>query len=246
MKLTILGKYSPFAPAGGACSGYWVEPDDGGPGMMLDCGSGALAKFQEYVGKLNLIETVVLSHLHFDHISDALILRYAADKRNPELPEKGVRFYAPIEPATEFGFLTYKQAAIAHAVAPGITIEVGNMKVTFYEGDHQIPTHAVRVESPEGIFAYSGDSRPCDGLLEAAHGADLFLCEASALEAHATEAAKGHLTARQAGLIAAGAGAKRLVLTHVFPQYDQTQLLTEARECFPGAVMADEGATYYV
>ncbi|MCA9697284.1 MAG: ribonuclease Z, partial [Myxococcales bacterium] len=49
----------------------------------------------------------------------------------------------------------------------------------------------------------------------------------------------GHLTARQAGEIAAEAGASQLVLTHFSRRYDRTApFVDEAREVFSGEVVA--------
>lgn len=245
MTLTVLGRYSPFPPAGGACPGYWVGNDATGDGILLDCGPGVLARFQERVGPLSRAGTVVLSHLHFDHTADFHALRYAVspDRPRPSLPAR-IAVYAPPEPATEFSLLKYKDAVVATAVAPGDSIRLGEFRVTFFRGEHAIPTHAMRIEGSGGIIAYSGDSRPCPGLEQAASGADLFLCEASAIEADARHASAGHLTARQAGELAARIGVNKLVLTHLWPMYDPEEILRECRSAFPQAELAEEGKSY--
>lgn len=226
LNVTVLGKYSPFSPANGAGPGYWVECDNPSDeprtrqGVLLDCGSGVLANFQEYVGCLSMIRVVALSHLHYDHIADATILRYAVspDRRYRDLPG-AVQVYAPATPREEHDLFNYK-AMSAHAVSQGDSIEVGEMRVTFFEVCHPIAGCAMRIQSSSGIISYSGDTRRCDGILEAAMGADIFLCEASATEEDREFAVAGHLTARQAGEIAIDAGVKRLLLTHIWPLYD--------------------------
>ncbi len=247
VKLTVLGKYSPFPAAGGACPGYWVSDDAGSSGVLLDCGPGVLSRFQEAIGPLKTVRWVILSHLHFDHTSDFYALRYAAtpDGRYSELPQH-VTVYAPADPAAEFSFLTYNDAVDAQPIEEGSNLRLGELSVSFFPGKHALPTYAVRVEGPDGIIAYSGDSRPCDALAQAASGADFFLCEASALEKDAAFAAAGHLTARQAGEIARQAGVKRLLLTHLWPFYDEDQILSECRDVFPDAEVVREGSTYPV
>lgn len=47
-----------------------------------------------------------------------------------------------------------------------------------------------------------------------------------------------HLTARQAAELAAQAGAKNLILTHVSRRYREREVLAEARALFPGAILA--------
>jgi ribonuclease Z len=93
---------------------------------------------------------------------------------------------------------------------------------------------------PGQRFAFIMDTRLCDAAFELARGSDLLVCEstfASAEEALATE--YGHLTARQAGRIAAESGARSLVLTHFSQRYehgDESRLLAEAAEEFGGEI----------
>ncbi|QUL99155.1 MAG: MBL fold metallo-hydrolase [Candidatus Fermentithermobacillus carboniphilus] len=257
MKIRVLGKYSPFPPANGACPGYWVT--SGENGILLECGPGVISRFGQFE-PLSRISAVILSHLHFDHISDFLALRYAAfpDKRYRELPPK-IRVFAPSSPEKEFSLLSYKEGVEACQIpsgkagepgAPGNSsnsLIVNGFRVSFYEVEHSCPSYAIRIEDSTGaVLAYSGDTRPCRGLLEAAKGADLFLCEASAVEEDAEFAKSGHLTARQAGEVAREAGVSRLLLTHIWPLYDENVLLRECREVFGDSEVAVEGREYQV
>ena len=74
MKLTVLGNNGPFPAAGGACSGYLVI--EGDKKILIDCGNGVLANLQKFI-KLEEIDAVILTHLHSDHMSDMMVLRYA-------------------------------------------------------------------------------------------------------------------------------------------------------------------------
>ncbi len=76
------------------------------------------------------------------------------------------------------------------------------------------------------------DTRVCAGAVELARGCDVLLCESTYLHADADLAqAYGHLTARQAGEVAAKAGVRLLVLTHFSRRYgdDVEQFAVEAR-----------------
>ncbi len=68
--------------------------------------------------------------------------------------------------------------------------------------------------------AYVLDTAWCEGALELAAGADMLLCESTFLssEEHLADE-HGHLTARQAGRLAAQAGVRLLVLTHFSGRY---------------------------
>jgi len=72
-------------------------------------------------------------------------------------------------------------------------------------------------------------------ILALARNADVFYCEAMFMEKDAARAkARFHLTARQAGLLARGAGARALEVFHVSPRYsdDPGAVITEALEAF--------------
>ena len=92
MIFTVLGMNGPYAAAGGAGSGYLLRDDEMKENILLDCGPGVVARLQKYTG-LRSLSGVVLSHLHYDHMSDMLALQYALG--NWENP---LRVVAPEEP----------------------------------------------------------------------------------------------------------------------------------------------------
>lgn len=94
--------------------------------------------------------------------------------------------------------------------------------------------------TPGQRFAFVMDTRLCDAAFELARDADLLVCEATYLNADADLADRyKHLTAGQAGRIAAEAGARRLLLTHFSQRYGDPQLfLDQAREHFDDVVLA--------
>ena len=90
-------------------------------------------------------------------------------------------------------------------------------------------------------FAFIMDTRLCDAAFALADDTDLLVCESTFADADAALAAEyGHLTAGQAGQIAAAAGARRLVLTHFSQRYDDTagaQLLRDAAAAYDGDII---------
>lgn len=91
-------------------------------------------------------------------------------------------------------------------------------------------------------FAFVMDTRLCDGVGELADGADMLVAEATFTDADAHLAREhGHLTAGQAGAVAAEAGVRTLVLTHFSQRYPVLdQHLAEARKQFDGEVVVAE------
>ena len=93
---------------------------------------------------------------------------------------------------------------------------------------------------PGRKVVYSGDTRPTEGLVRLAEGADILIHEATFGEELAERAEEdGHSTARQAAEDALKAGVRRLIITHISSRYqDVAQLESEARVVFPDTVAA--------
>ncbi len=110
------------------------------------------------------------------------------------------------------------------------------MRLIFFSAVHNVEAYHVRIEGDGWCLAYSGDTTHHPGLVEAARGADLFICEASMPRGHEEEAAPGHLTAWQAAEVAREAEVGELMLTHVWPTFDPGLIKEEAAEIFKGRI----------
>jgi ribonuclease Z len=118
--------------------------------------------------------------------------------------------------------------------------------VTLEDGRVVRPEDLVGTPRRGRTVVYSGDTRPHLPLIEAARGADLLVHEATFGGEELERAQEtGHSTAAEAARVAAEAGVRRLVLTHISPRYgrDAAELLAEARAIFPETIIARDGLT---
>ncbi|HEV8680674.1 MAG TPA: MBL fold metallo-hydrolase [Stellaceae bacterium] len=94
---------------------------------------------------------------------------------------------------------------------------------------------------PGASLAVVGDAEETATLVPAVRGADGLVIEATFLEADAAlAAARGHLTAADAGRLAAEAGIGALYLTHLSGRYEPAAVAAEAGRFFPHvSVMKD-------
>ena len=122
----------------------------------------------------------------------------------------------------------------------GETVELGDGRVIE-------PEQVVGDPRPGRRVVYTGDTRPVDAVVEAATDADLLIHDATFADDERDRARHtGHSTAREAGQVAARAGAERLALTHLSSRYagKWKRLEREASEAFEGACfVASDGQT---
>jgi ribonuclease Z len=105
-----------------------------------------------------------------------------------------------------------------------------------------VTVEQVSEPKPGQRFAFIMDTRICDAVFALADQADMLVCESTFANAEAGLARDyGHLTAGQAGQIAAQSGARRLVLTHFSQRYESgdgdQRLAGEAASAFGGEVV---------
>ena len=100
------------------------------------------------------------------------------------------------------------------------------------------PEQVMGSPRPGRKLVISGDTRPCDVLAIASHGADLLIHEATFAEEERDRAAEtGHSTAAQAATLAAQAEVTMLALTHFSTRYPPGVLRDEARAVFQNTVL---------
>jgi ribonuclease Z len=110
--------------------------------------------------------------------------------------------------------------------------------VTLDSGATVSPEDVVGTARPGRRIVFSGDTRPCRPLFEAALGADLLVHEATFLEEERDRAAEtGHTTALQAARLARDAGVHLLALTHISTRYLGREIAAEAAAEFPDTVV---------
>jgi ribonuclease BN (tRNA processing enzyme) len=237
MELTVLGASGSYPTASSACSGYLLRAE--GYTVWMDAGNGTLGELQKHIG-LREVDAIVLSHAHPDHCADLYPFFFALlfpepDEPIPVFAPPGVRdrLAALIGDDTRDRWNTYLGWM---ALSPGDVDEAGPFRLEAFEAAHSIDNNTLRIEHDDRTLCYSGDTGPNPHLAVAARDADLFLCEASWSNEQSGIMGPVHLTAGQAGEAAAEAGARRLMVTHMWADNDHSVMREQAAATYGGPV----------
>lgn len=217
---------------GGASSGYLVET--GQSRVLLDCGPGIAVMLGNYV-HASLLDAVVISHLHLDHCYDVLPIGKQAMRKAADAPDRRIKLFVPkgarakldqlaaLFPVKTFPDLN-RAFDLAYEVVEyerGGTYALTDCSIELVPMVHTEPACGVRIESPTGSLAFTGDTGWNDNLVALAADVDIFLAESTLAEPDRTP--HGHLSAGEVGRVAAAAGARSVVLTHFGSAQDQWQ-----------------------
>jgi ribonuclease BN (tRNA processing enzyme) len=231
VELTVLGASGSYgAPEGGACSGYLVRHEE--TALWVDCGNGSFVNLQRHLDPADLTG-VVITHEHPDHCVDLyglhVLLRYGLGREHLPL-------YAPRGAEQRLGALVHDwdETFAWHAVEDGSSARLGPLELRFSRTDHPPPTFAVEIGAGGRRLVYTSDTGTGWDVGAFGEGADLVLSEATYL--HADRPTPIHLSALEAGRAARAAGARRLVLTHVWPGLDREAIAAEGSEAFGAPV----------
>jgi ribonuclease BN (tRNA processing enzyme) len=252
---TVLGSSCAVPRPGRACSSYLLE--GAGHHVVLDFGTGALANALAYL-RAEEIDAIVISHMHADHFMDLIPLRYAlkygartnARRIAIYLPPGGEKVLRAISSALsrEPGGDFLSEVFDIRTYDPASVLELGPAQMLFAPTRHYIPTFACRYELGGASVVYSADTAPTEPLVALARNAGLFLCEATLRTDRAeADGERGHLTAREAALMAREAGVHRLAITHYPHELTAADLAGAVREVYSGELsIADDHDAYRI
>jgi ribonuclease BN (tRNA processing enzyme) len=251
MKLTVLGGAAAGGNPGQGCSGYLVEA--GRTQLVLDLGPGTLPELRRHCD-VRLLDAIFVSHLHLDHVLDLLALRFflayspipREDRLPLWLPPGGNAFleraaFGFAQPGKEPEFFSDVFAVREYDPAGSVTI--GDAFLRFQATVHYVPCWAIRVQERDGgrALLYTADTGPAVDLRVIGVGAEVAIVEATLVDPDESQfEERGHLTAAEAGELAAALGARTLVLAHMWAELGFDRYRAEATARFAGRVVVAE------
>jgi ribonuclease BN (tRNA processing enzyme) len=182
----FLGSGDAFGSGGRFQTCILVTSADGS--VLIDCGTSSLIAMKRFGVEPNVVDTVLLSHLHGDHFGGLpfLILDAQFSRRTRPLTIAGppgveARVGAAMEILFPGSSQTRQRFELRFVeLAPEEETAVGPVRVTALPAEHAsgAPAYSLHVACDRRTIAYSGDTAWTDALVRVADGADLFICEA--------------------------------------------------------------------
>jgi len=269
MQTVILGSGSPLPDPLRAGPSTLVRTSAGD--LLFDCGRGVLMRTAAAATAAGMLEALLLTHLHSDHITDlndVITSRWVTSFAPNPLTVYGPIGTESVVRATEamldpdIGYrlahhedLNWRPDSVVHEVTNGTVLTDGEVTVTTGPTDHAPvhPTVGYRVDDGDQSVVLAGDTVPCAGLDALCAGADVLvhtvvrrdLIEAVNLP-RLLDVLDYHSSVQQAAQTAARAGVKTLILNHPVPApppEGEAEWVAQAAEHFGGTIVVARDLT---
>ncbi len=225
MKVTVLGNNGPYPEPGGACSSYLFESN--GTRILADIGSGSFSNLMKVMDPAEL-DAIILTHLHWDHITDIPVLYYylhVSQLNGRDI--NPIPLYMPKTPTGVYETLSEFNMFKTHILNDRQTIFIKNFEVETARMTHPVETYALGFSSNGQSIVYSGDTTYNKRLPVFSEGCDILIADSAFLDNQLKETSP-HMSAAQSAEVAVKAGVKRLLLSHQVPGIDKNAYKMEA------------------
>ena len=247
MKLVVLGSGTSVPHPQRASAAFWLETTRGS--ILLDCSADAPHRMaRENLSWMDL-DGIWISHLHLDHCAGLAPflfgLKWAPgiDRHKPLKVfgcEGITKLIKAIDESHSYELLQQPfplQFREFPATENPTEIELlDGLGAQVISTPHRAESLAIRLTERDGTsVVYSSDTGYSEGLAEFARAADLLILECSF---HRNKPTPKHLELADAMKIAGVAEPRTLLLTHLYPEWDQIDLEAEAEKLWAGKTLA--------
>lgn len=248
MQLIVLGAGTSVFHPQRAAPAFWLQTEQGS--LLLDCSADAPHRMaQEELDWPNL-DAIWISHLHLDHCGGLASLlfgmKHAPQTRSRKKPlhifgcAGTEKLLAAIDDAHDYRLselpfpldlteVPANESSSPFEILSGLTADV-------ISTPHRPESLALRVADDRGTaIVYSSDTGFSEEVARFARHADLFLLECSF---YRNKPIQTHLELADAMRMSAIAEPRKVVLTHLYPEWDGVDLEGEAKKLWPGETIA--------
>ena len=248
MQLIVLGSGTSVFHPRRAAAGFWLETQAGS--ILLDCSADAPHRMAEENLAWRNLDAIWISHLHLDHCAGLAPFLFGikwapgiGDRKKPLriFGCEGIgKLLKAIDDSQNYKLFDQNFAIEIHEFGPtgerhtfdlltGLTAEI-------LSTPHRAESLAIRLTDQSGAtLVYTSDTGFSEAVADFARDADLLILECSF---YCDKPTRKHLELADAMRIAKLAEPKQLLLTHLYPEWDNIDLESEARKLWAGETLA--------
>ena len=241
MKLTILGSGTSVPHPERASPAHFLETPNGT--ILLDISADAPHRMAQEALDWTNLDAIWISHFHLDHMGGLPAFLFGT-KWAPQTQSrtKPLRIFGPeglrnivdaINQSNNYGLLEQRFPVEIIEVAAGANFEiVPGINATTLKSPHTKESLALGLKDEDSkLFVYTSDTGFSEDLGPFAKHAALLLMECSFRR---NKPVQKHLELADAMRLAHECAPEKLVLTHLYPEWDNFNLAAEARPLWPG------------
>jgi ribonuclease BN (tRNA processing enzyme) len=241
MKLTILGSGTSVPHPERASPAHFLETPNGT--ILLDISADAPHRMAQEALDWTNLDAIWISHFHLDHMGGLPAFLFGT-KWAPQTQSrtKPLRIFGPeglrnivdaINESNNYGLLEQRFPVEIIEVAAGANFEiVPGINATTLKTPHTKESLALGLKDEDSkLFVYTSDTGFSEDLGPFAKHAALLLMECSFRR---NKPVQKHLELADAMRLAHECAPEKLVLTHLYPEWDNFNLAAEARPLWPG------------
>ena len=244
MKLTVLGSGTSIPHPRRCSPGFWLQTER--YSLLLDVGPDTTHRLAEERLDWPNLDAIWVSHFHLDHFGGLapflFSLRWApqTSERRKHLriagPQGLKQLLSSIDDANNYRLLVQHFPVEIIECAPDEQFELlPGLSAQTMKTPHTKESLALHLKENEGKrIVYSGDTGFAEELTHFAKGADLLLMECSFRR---NKPLQTHLELAEAMKLAQECAPKTLMLTHLYPEWDEFDVGAEARSFWQGNVI---------
>lgn len=247
MQLVVLGSGTSVFHPHRASAGFWLQTNAGS--ILLDCSADAPHRMAaENLDWINL-DAIWISHLHLDHCAGLAQFLFGIKwAKGIEQRQKPLRIFGcqgiekllkAIDESHSYKLFEQPFAIEIHEIEPSDTVTQINLlpglQIETVSTPHRAESLAIRLTESGATMVYTSDTGYSEDLAQFARDADLLILECSFYRDKPTPK---HLELEEAMRIAKLAAPAKLMLTHLYPEWDAFDLKAEAKKLWPGETIA--------